>query len=29
MFTKNVSGDAYDEHIDNYIIDRKDISRNG
>jgi hypothetical protein len=29
MFTKNVSGDAYDEHIDNYIIDRKDISCNG
>jgi hypothetical protein len=29
MFTKNVSGEAYDEHIDNYIVDRKDITLNG
>jgi hypothetical protein len=29
MFTKNVSGEAYDEHIDNYIMDCKDIARNG
>jgi hypothetical protein len=29
MFTKNVSGEAYDVHIDNYIMDRKDITRNG
>jgi hypothetical protein len=29
MFTKNVSGEAYDEHIDNYIMDCKDIACNG
>jgi hypothetical protein len=29
MFTKNVSGEAYDEHIDNYIMVRKDITRIG
>jgi hypothetical protein len=29
MFTKNVSGEAYDEHIDNYIIDHNYITRNG
>jgi hypothetical protein len=29
MFTKNVSGEAYDDHIDNYIMDRNNISRNG
>jgi hypothetical protein len=28
MFTKNVSGDVYDDHIDNYIMDRNEISRN-
>jgi hypothetical protein len=25
MFTKNMSGEAYDEHIDSYIMDRKDM----
>jgi hypothetical protein len=29
MFTKNLSGEAYNEHIDNYIMDRKDIAHNG
>jgi hypothetical protein len=29
MFAKNVSGEAYDEHLDNYIMDRKDITRSG
>jgi hypothetical protein len=29
MFTNNVNGKAYDEHIDNYIMDHKDITRNG
>jgi hypothetical protein len=29
MFTNNVNGEAYDEHIDNYIMDHKDITRNG
>jgi hypothetical protein len=28
MFTKNVSGEAYDAHIENYIMDHKDIARN-
>jgi hypothetical protein len=28
-FTKNVSGEAYDEHIDNYTMDHKDITLNG
>jgi hypothetical protein len=27
MFTKNVSGDAYDEHINNYIMDRQPHGR--
>jgi hypothetical protein len=29
MFTKNASGEAYDEHIDNYIMDCNDIVCNG
>jgi hypothetical protein len=29
MFTKNMSGEAYDEHIDKYTMDHKDITRNG
>jgi hypothetical protein len=29
MFTKNVSGETYDDHIDNYIMDSNSISRNG
>jgi hypothetical protein len=29
MFTKNVSGEDYDEHIENYIMDCKDITPNG
>jgi hypothetical protein len=29
IFTKNVSGEAYDDHIDNYNMDRNNISRNG
>jgi hypothetical protein len=29
MLTNNVSGEAYDAQIDNYIMDCKDIARNG
>jgi hypothetical protein len=29
MFTKNVSVEAYDDHIDNFIMDHKDITSNG
>jgi hypothetical protein len=29
MFTKNISGEAYDDHIDSYIMDRNNISHNG
>jgi hypothetical protein len=29
VFTKNVSSDAYDEHIDYYIMDCKDNTCNG
>jgi tRNA1(Val) A37 N6-methylase TrmN6 len=29
MLKKNVSDEAYDEHIDNYIMDHKDITHNG
>jgi hypothetical protein len=29
MFTNNVSGEAYDANIDNYIQDHNDIARNG
>jgi hypothetical protein len=29
MFTKNVSGEAYDAHIDSYIMEHRDIACNG
>jgi hypothetical protein len=29
MLTKNVSGEAYNAHIDNYIVDHNDIACNG
>jgi hypothetical protein len=29
MFTKNVNGEAYDDNIDNYNIDHKNISCSG
>jgi hypothetical protein len=29
MFTKNVSGEVYDEHVESFIMDCKDITPHG
>jgi hypothetical protein len=29
MVTKNVSGEVYDEHVESFIMDRKDITPHG
>jgi hypothetical protein len=29
MFTKNVSGEVYNEHVESFIMDRKDITPHG